>query len=52
MHFYIKPTVSILISVQPVKHLVFKSYLHKQEAELSDMYCAAQVEKLTAKIRP
>lgn len=34
----------------PVKYLVFKSVLHKEEAEISDMYVcmyyAAQVEKL------
>jgi hypothetical protein len=45
---YIKPAVfPCLFQASPEKYLVFKSVLHTQEAEISDMYYAAQVEKLT-----
>jgi hypothetical protein len=45
---YIKPAkFPCLFQMRPVKYLVFKSVLHKKEAEISDMYYAAQVEKPT-----
>ena len=45
---YIKPAkFPCLFQMRPLKYLVFKSVLHKKEAEISDMYHAAQVEKLT-----
>jgi len=40
-----------LFQTRPVKYLVFKSVLHKKEAEISDVYHAAQVEKLTLENR-
>jgi len=36
-----------LFQMRPAKYFVFKSVLHKKEAEISDMYHAAQEEKLT-----